>query len=371
LAHPKFVHLHNHTEYSLLDGACRISDIVKAAKDSGTPAVAITDHGNVFGALEFYQEAKKQDVKAIIGCELYVAPSSRFDKIPKEKPYHLVVLAKNETGYKNLIELVSMAYIEGFYYKPRADKELLSKHSEGLIALSACIQGEVASCIIADKKKEAKQVACELRDIFGPENFYIELQYHSLADEKKAVPQLAKLAKELNIPLVATNDCHYLGKDDAVSHEVLLAIQTGKTINDPDRFKFGSEEFYFRSAEEMQTLFSEYPEAISNSLEVNEKCQFEFEADKVLIPDYETPDGTDADTYLKKLTHEGLSNHYDVITPNLKKGFNTRLIWSKKPASLHFSFSQGISLALPKANPYLLVPGEDQPLVVLSPIQLA
>lgn len=325
-----FVHLHNHTEYSLLDGACRISDIIKTAKEANMPAVAITDHGNIFGALEFYQEAKKQGVKAIIGCELYVAPTSRFNKIQQEKPYHLVILAKNETGYKNLIELVSLAYIEGFYYKARVDKELLSQYHDGLIAMSACIQGEIAVNLIADQQQKAKQVASELIDIFGKDNFYLELQYHNLADEKKAVPELAKLAKQLNIPLVATNDCHYINKDDSEAHEVMLAIQTGKTINDSGRFKFGSEEFYFRSADEMSSLFSEYPEAISNTLEVNEKCEFKFAADKVLIPEYETPDGSDIDTYLETQSREGLNARFPAITPEIESRLQYEIDLIKK-----------------------------------------
>ncbi|HGJ64718.1 TPA: DNA polymerase III subunit alpha, partial [bacterium] len=318
MAQTEFVHLHNHTEYSLLDGACRISDIIRTAKEADMPAVAITDHGNVFGALEFYQEAKKKGIKAIIGCELYVAPSSRFDKTPQEKPYHLVVLAKNETGYKNLIELVSMAYIEGFYYKPRVDRELLNQYHDGLIALSACIQGEVAACLIANQMDKAKRVASEFKDIFGSENFYIELQYHGLSDEKKSVPELAKLAKQLDIPIVATNDCHYISKDDSSAHEVMLAIQTGKTVDDPGRFRFGSDEFHFRSLDEMQALFADYPKSISNTLEVNEKCQFEFEADKILIPDYQTPDGLDADSYIELLSREGLNRHYSSITPEIE-----------------------------------------------------
>jgi DNA polymerase-3 subunit alpha len=326
----KFVHLHNHTEYSLLDGACRISDLVKTARDLGMPAIAITDHGNMFGAVEFHAEAKKQGIKAIIGCELYVSPSNRFKKDPQEKPHHLVLLAKNDIGYRNLIELVSLAYLEGFYYKARVDKELLSKYHDGLIALSACIQGEIPACLIADQHQKAKQSASDLKDIFGTGNFYLELQYHNLVNEKKAVPLLAKLSKELDIPLIATNDCHYINKSDSEAHEVMLAIQTGKTINDPGKFKFDSDEFYFRTADEMSVLFSEYPEAITNSLEIAEKCEFKFSADKVLIPEYKTPDGTDADTYLEKLSREGLIHRYSQITPEIEERFQYEIGIIKK-----------------------------------------
>jgi DNA polymerase-3 subunit alpha len=315
----EFIHLHNHTEYSLLDGACRIGDLAKTAKEMGMPAITITDHGNVFGAIEFSEAAKKQGIKAIIGCEMYVSPSTRFSRDQQEKPYHLVLLAKNDVGYRNLMKLVSLAYTEGFYYKARTDKELLSKYHEGLIALSACIQGEIPVYLVNGQHKQAYSCAAELKDIFGDGNFYLELQYHQLDDEKKAIPLLAKLSKELNIPLVATNDCHYIGKEHSEAHEVMLAIQTGKTMNEPGRFKFGSNEFYFRSAEEMSSLFSEYPDAIRNTLEIAEKCQFKFSADKVLIPEYKTPDGSKIDDYIEHLSREGLTQRYPQITPEIEE----------------------------------------------------
>jgi DNA polymerase-3 subunit alpha len=315
----EFIHLHNHTEYSLLDGACRIGDLAKTAKEMDMPAIAITDHGNVFGAIEFSEAAKKQGIKAIIGCEMYVSPSTRFSRNQQEKPYHLVLLAKNDVGYRNLIELVSLAYTEGFYYKARTDRELLSKYHEGLIALSACIQGEIPVYLINGQHKQAYDCATELKDIFGDGNFYLELQSHQLDSEKKAIPLLAKLSKELNIPLVATNDCHYIRKEHSEAHEVMLAIQTGKTINEPDRFKFGSNEFYFRSADEMSSLFSEYPDAIKNTLEIAEKCQFKFSSDKVLIPEYKTPDGSKIDDYIGHLGREGLAQRYPQITPEIEE----------------------------------------------------
>ena len=321
MRHAAFIHLHNHTEYSLLDGACRVSDLVDMAHEFGMPALAITDHGNMFGAMEFYMEAQEKGVKPIIGCEVYVSPSSRLEKNPREPLYHLILLSRNETGYKNLMELVSRGYLEGFYYRARVDKELLNEYHEGLIALSACIQGQVPALILNEQARQARLAAGELRDIFGPGNFYLELQYHELDREKRVMPQLIRLAGDLDIPLVATNDCHYLTKDDSEAHEVLLAIQTGKTMDDTGRLKFGSREFYFRSPEEMETLFSDYPEAISNSLEIAEKCDLKLpfgEAVPVVIPDYDVPPEHGPDSYVESLCREGLPNRYSRITPEVE-----------------------------------------------------
>lgn len=313
MPHTDFVHLHNHTEYSMLDGASRLSDLVDIAHEFGMPAVAITDHRNMFGAMEFYMAAKGKGIKPIVGCEVNVSPSSRFNRDSKEASYHLVLLAKDDVGYRNLMELVSRGYTEGFYYRARVDRELLEEHHEGLIALSACIQGQVPALILAGQTKQARQIAGELRDIFGQGNFYVELQYHELADEKRAMPELIKIAKSLEIPVVVTNDCHYIRHEDAEAHEALLAIQTGKTIDDPTGIKFGSDVFHFRSLEEMQSLFSDYPEAITNSLRIAEKCNLElpFGAEaEVVIPDYEVPDGYDLDGYIEYLTREGLKKLY-------------------------------------------------------------
>ncbi len=313
MPHTDFVHLHNHTEYSMLDGASRLSDLVDIAHESGMPAVAITDHRNMFGAMEFYMAAKGKGIKPIVGCEVNVSPSSRFNRDPKEASYHLVLLAKDDVGYRNLMELVSRGYTEGFYYRARVDKELLEEYHEGLMALSACIQGQVPALILAGQAKQARQIAGELRDIYGQGNFYLELQYHELPDEKRAMPELIKLSKSLEIPVVVTNDCHYIRHEDAEAHEALLAIQTGKTIDDPTGIKFGSDVFHFRSLEEMQSLFSDYPEAIANSLRIAEKCNLElpFGAEaEVVIPGYEVPDGHDPDSYIEHLAREGLVKLY-------------------------------------------------------------
>ena len=315
-----FVHLHNHTDYSLLDGACRVSDLVDMACKFEMPALAITDHGNMFGAIKFYKEAKDKGVKPIIGCEVYVSPSSRLNRDPKEANHHLILLATNETGYKSLMELVSRSYLEGFYYRARVDKELLEEHHQGLIALSACIQGQIPWLLLEKQAKQARQVAGELLDIFGRDNFYLELQYHQLEREKLVIPQLAKLAKALDVPLVATNDCHYLTKADSEAHEVLLAIQTGKTMDQPDRLTFGSDEFYFRSPDEMKEIFSDYPEAISNSLEISDKCHLELSFDsEVIIPEYKVPEGYDPNSYIEYLAREGLPGRYPTINSEIEE----------------------------------------------------
>ena len=341
MRHIDFVHLHNHTEYSLLDGACRIPDLVSTARDFGMPALAITDHGNMFGAIELYMEADSQGIKPIIGCEVYVSPSSRLNKDPKESSNHLVLLAKDETGYKNLMELVSRAYLEGFYYRARVDRELLEEYHEGLIALSACIQGQIPALFIAGQPKKARQAAGELRDIFGKDNFYMELQYHELDGEKKAMPKLIKLARSLEIPLVVTNDCHYISRDDSEAHGALLAIQTGKSIDDPDRLSFGSDTFHIRSPEEMAALFPDYPEAMSNSLEIAEKCNLKIPyGDDVaaVIPDYEVPDGYDPDSYVEHLAREGLAELYPRTTPEIEERLQYELGLIKKTGFAPFFF---------------------------------
>jgi DNA polymerase-3 subunit alpha len=349
-----FIHLHNHSEYSLLDGACRVPDMVNLAHKLEMPALAITDHGNMFGAMEFYLEAQKKGVKPIIGCEVYVSPTGRLDRTPKQVSHHLVLLAKDETGYKNLMELVSRGYLEGFYYRARVDRELLAEYHEGLIALSACIQGQVPWLLLNEQPKQAKQAASELRDIFGQENFYLELQNHQLDKEKLVIPQLVKLARELDIPLVATNDCHYLAKDDFEAHETLLAIQTGKTMDDPGRLSFGSDEFYFRSPDEMKALFSDYPEAISNTLEIAEKCNLELSLGDVVIPDYDVPEGYTPNSYIEFLCREGLPKLYPRMSPEVedrlqyeldlieKTGFAPFFLMARDV--VNFAISKGISV---------------------------
>ncbi|HHW57948.1 MAG TPA: DNA polymerase III subunit alpha [Clostridia bacterium] len=307
-----FVHLHVHSEYSLLDGSCRIKDLIAKTKELKMKAIAITDHGVMYGVIDFYKEAVAQGIKPIIGCEIYVATRRMQDKeygIDDEN-YHLVLLAKDMTGYKNLMKIVSVASIEGFYYKPRVDREFLKEHSEGLIALSACLAGEVPSYILRGEYEKAKEVALFYDSIFGRGNFYLELQDHGILEQQKANKELIRLSKETGIPLVATNDVHYLEKKDAKAHEVLLCIQTGKTIDDEDRMSFPTDEFYLKSPEEMESLFSCCKEAIENTEKIADMCNVEFEFNKTKLPKYDLPEGVESYEYLRNLCYEGLYKRY-------------------------------------------------------------
>ena len=307
-----FVHLHTHTEFSLLDGANKIKELPARAKELGMKAMAITDHGVMFGVVDFYKECKKVGIKPIIGCEVYVAPRTRFDKESNidNKYSHLILLAKNETGYKNLSILVSMGFIEGFYYKPRIDLELLEKYHEGLICLSACLAGSVNKAILKEDLEEAKRIALWHKNIFG-EDYYLEVQPNGLPEQVLVNQKLVELSKELDIPLVATNDSHYLKKEDAYIHEILLCIQTGKKMSDPDRMKMGVDEFYVKSPEEMADYFKNIPEAIENTVKIAEKCNFDFEFGNTKLPNYEVPKEypTHAD-YFKELCRTGLKKRY-------------------------------------------------------------
>lgn len=316
-----FVHLHNHTEYSLLDGSARIQTVVKRAKELGMPAIAITDHGTMYGVIDFYKECQKHNIKPIIGCEVYVAPRSMYLKEPgfDDFQYHLVLLAENQKGYENLLALVSKAYVHGFYYKPRVDKELLKKYSQGLIALSGCLVGEVPFLLLNGRREEAYQTAKEYEEIFGKGNFFIEVQDHGIDDERRVLGELIKLSRELDIDLVATNDTHYVLKENAKVHDILLCIQTGKTINDEKRLKFDTNEFYLKSFDEMNLLFAEIPEALSNTLKIAERCNVEFTFGELHLPDYSLPEGYDANTYLRELCYKGLKEKYTEITPTIKQ----------------------------------------------------
>ena len=314
-----FVHLHNHTEYSLLDGSARIRAMVARAKELSMPAIAITDHGSMYGIIDFYKECKKHDIHPIIGCEVYVAPRSRTQKEPgfDDYQYHLVLLAKDQKGYQNLLTLVSNAYITGFYYKPRVDKELLKEYSEGLIALSGCLAGEVPSLLLKGNNEAAYNAAREYENIFGKENFYLEIQDHGMEDQIEANRQLVNMGKELAIPLVVTNDTHYVLKENAKVHDILLCIQTAKTINDEKRLKFPTDEFYLKSYEEMELLFAEIPEALTNTLKIAKRCNVEFDFGGFHLPDYTIPEGYDAYSYLKELCYQGLKERYPVISQEI------------------------------------------------------
>jgi DNA polymerase-3 subunit alpha len=314
MASPNFVHLHLHTDYSLLDGACDIPRLMDRAASMKMPAVAMTDHGNLFGAVKFYDEANKRGIKPIIGCEAYVAVANRFDRsTDSERPHHLVLLAENERGYRNLVKLASSAYLEGYYYKPRIDKDLLARHSEGLIALSACLRGEVTANVMAGRYDQARQSAYDLRDIFGKGNFYLEMQDQGLEEDKVVNPQLARLARETGIPLIATNDCHYLTQADSRAQEVLMCIQTGKTISDRERMKFATDQFYFKSPEEMAAVFGEVPEALAHTLEIAERCNLHLEKNKHVFPHFEVPAGETLDSFFERVTRAGFDERRTVL----------------------------------------------------------
>ena len=309
MKHANFVHLHLHTQFSLLDGAIRLEELFKQAKAYRMPALAITDHGSMFGAIEFYQQAERSGIKPIIGCEVYVAPGSRLDKTSRgisEASFHLILLAKNLVGYRNLMKLVTAGYFEGFYYRPRVDKELLQKYNEGLIALSACLKGEIPFLLASGDKGKALQAAEELKAIFPDRRFYLEIQENKIAEQKKVNAGLMEIARELSLPLVATNDCHYLRREDAKAHEVLLCIQTGKTMRDVDRMQFSTEEFFFRSAEEMEELFSYCPESLQNTVEIAERCNLELKLNELQFPKFQVPPGETLDSFLEKSAHRGL-----------------------------------------------------------------
>ncbi len=323
-----FCHLHTHTEYSLLDGEASIKKLVARVKELGMDCCAITDHGVMYGVVDFYRECKANGIKPVIGCEVYVAPGSRFDKVygVDNKYSHLILLAENQTGYKNLIYLVSMGCIEGYYYKPRIDKELLRANSEGIIALSACVAGEVPRLLLNGEYDAAKAAACEYRDIFGRDNYFIELQDHGLAEQKRIIPDLIKIAGEIGVGLVATNDIHYLEKEDAFYQDVLMCIAMKKTIDETDRMRFETSEFYIKSEEQMRELFSYVPEAIENTAKIAERCEVEFDFSTRHLPKFDVPDGKDAFSYLKELCLDGLHERYGGdVSEELTKRLNYEL----------------------------------------------
>ncbi len=307
----QFTHLHVHTEYSLLDGACRIDKIFDRVKELGQTSIAITDHGVMYGCVDFYKAAKKAGIKPIIGCEVYVANRSRFDKVNRiDGSNHLVLLCKNETGYKNLIKLVSAGFIEGFYSKPRIDQELLEEHHEGLVCLSACLAGQVPQALLAGDYEKAKQIALHYNNLFGQGNYYLEIQDHGIPEQQQVLPLLIRLSRETGIPLVATNDAHYLRKEDSKMQSILICIQTGKTIQDDDKLEFATDEFYLKSAEEMYDLFAIAPDACENTNKIAEMCNFDFEFGVTKLPYFKAPNGMENQEYFEKLCYDGLEGRY-------------------------------------------------------------
>ena len=292
MQHASFVHLHVHTQYSLLDGGIRLKELFEKAQAFKLPAITMTDHGNLFGVVDFYKQAPKYGLKPIIGCEVYVAPQSRFHKESSanlENAYHLVLLCKNEKGYRNLLQLVTLGHLEGFYYKPRIDRELLKKHNQGLIALSACLHGEVPHALLRGDPERALETARELGEIFDRDRFYLEIQKNDIPEQEIVNAGLVDLSRRLSLPLVATNDCHYLAQEHARAHDVLLCIQTGKTIQDHNRLRFSTNQLYFKSPEEMQALFVDYPQAIENTVHIAERCNLDLPLGHTLLPRFPLP----------------------------------------------------------------------------------
>jgi DNA polymerase III subunit alpha len=339
MGQPQFVHLHVHTDFSLLDGACETSELLDEASRQKMPAVAITDHGNLFAAANFFNEASKRDVKPIIGCEVYVAKGSRHDRGEKSAPVrsmpngdageaepgargsnHLVLLCENLEGYHNLIKLVSAGFLEGFYYKPRIDYDLLSKHSKGLIALSACLRGPVTESVVEERYDQARENAYRLRDVFGKGNFFLEVQDQGLEIEKGVNRDLVKLSKETGIPLVATNDCHYLHHEDAHAQEVLLCIQTGKTMSDPHRMKFATDQFYFKTAAEMAQVFRELPDAVSRTVDIAARCNVKIERIPNALPEFKVPEGHSAGSYFEQVARKGFAERVPYLEKLAKLG---------------------------------------------------
>ncbi len=317
----KFTHLHLHSHYSLLDGLAKIDDIIDKVKELGMDSVALTDHGIMYGAIEFYEKAKAKGVKPIIGCEVYEAIRGMEDKTPNldARRFHLILLARNEQGYKNLVKIVTEAHLRGFYYKPRVDLELLEKYSDGLLAMSACLQGKIPHLLLSNKKEEAEEMALKYEKIFGKGNFYLELQYHpGIPEQARANQMIIELSKKTGIPLVATNDSHYVNRDDAEAQDILMLINTGADINDKERLSMLGDDFSIRSTEEMEEAFKDVPEAISNTQKIVEACNLELKLGEFKLPSFDVPEGKTTESYLRELCYLGIEKKYDIHSPELK-----------------------------------------------------
>ena len=351
-----FTHLHVHTEYSLLDGSNKIKELVAQTKALGMDSVAITDHGVMYGVIDFYRAAQAAGIRPIIGCEVYVAPNSRFDKAGQQdnKYNHLVLLAENNTGYHNLMKLVSRGFTEGFYYKPRVDMELLREYHEGIIALSACLAGVVPEYIQKGLYEDAKQKALELEEVFGKGNFFLELQDHGIPAQKTVNQSLLRMSQETGIDLVATNDIHYTYAEDEKSHDILLCIQTGKKVADEDRMRYEGGQYYVKSEEEMRKLFPYAKAACDNTQRIAERCQVTIEFGKYKLPEFPVPEGYDAWSYLNELTWTGLNRRYENPDETLKKRLEYELNTIKNMGFvdyflivwdfIHYAKSQGIAV---------------------------
>ena len=323
-----FTHLHVHTEYSLLDGSNKIKEYVSRVKELGMNSAAITDHGVMYGVIDFYKAARAAGIKPVLGCEVYVAPGSRFDRELShgdDRYYHLVLLAENNQGYQNLMKIVSKGFVEGYYYKPRVDMEVLETYHEGIIALSACLAGEVQRYLVRGLYEEAKETACKYEKCFGKGNFFLELQDHGIADQATVNQGLLRMSEELKIPLVATNDVHYITAEDAEPHDILLCIQTQKKVQDEDRMRYEGGQYYLKSEDEMKALFPYAQEALENTSKIAERCHVEIEFGKYKLPKYDVPEGFTADSYLQKLCQDGMKKRYEEITTQLQERLDYEL----------------------------------------------
>ncbi len=354
-----FVHLHTHTEYSLLDGASRITDLLDRCKELGMDSLAITDHGVMYGVVEFYKEAKARGIKPIIGCEVYIAPRSMYDKHSHtDSNYaHMVLLAKDQDGYKNLVKLVSMGFIEGFYYRPRIDYEVLEQYSQGLIGLSGCLAGDIPRMLLSEQKKAARDLALRLERIFGEGNFYLELQNHGLEEQLRLNQMIVELSNDTGIPLVASNDVHYVKHEDAEVHDVLLCIQTGKTIEDEARMRFDSQEFYLKSPEEMQKLFASYPEALENTVKIAQQCNVEFDFDTIHLPEYVVPEGYTPSEYLRQLCRQGAEKKYIKVIDEVKERLEYELDTIEKMGYVDYFLIVWDFIKFAKDNGIMVGPG--------------
>ncbi|MBQ4176963.1 MAG: DNA polymerase III subunit alpha, partial [Lachnospiraceae bacterium] len=324
----RFAHLHTHTEYSLLDGSNKIRDYVSRVKELGMDSAAITDHGVMYGVIDFYEECMRQGIRPVIGCEVYVAPGSRFDRenaSGEDRYFHLILLAENNTGYANLVKIVSAGYVDGYYYRPRVDKEILQKYHEGIICASACLAGEVARYLTRGFYEEAKEAALSYQSIFGVGNYFLEMQDHGIPEQKLVNQSLIRMSQETGIPLIATNDCHYTYAEDAEAHDVLLCIQTGKKVSDEDRMRYEGGQYYVKSPEQMAELFPYALEALENTQKIADRCNVVIEFGQYKLPRFDVPDGKSAWEYLNELCWAGLSERYDPITDELRERMESEL----------------------------------------------